>query len=150
VPKVHQPRNNPQKAKENLMISNTLKSFQTAALVPLAMLCLATAAQAQTAMPMAPAASMPMGGMHAGTGGSADMKQSMMGGMDGMQKMPMSGDTDKDFAMMMKMHHQGAVDMAQMELAHGKSPAMKAMAKNIIAAQKKEIAHFDGWLATQK
>lgn len=88
--------------------------------------------------------------MQKGTGGSTDMKQSMMTGMDSMQKMPMSGDTDKDFAMMMKIHHQQAVDMAQMELAHGKSPAMKVMAKQIIAAQKKEIAKFDQWLAKQK
>lgn len=73
-----------------------------------------------------------------------------MTGMDSMQKMPMSGDTDKDFAMMMKIHHQQAVDMAQMELANGKSPAMKTMAKQIIAAQKKEIANFDQWLAKQK
>ncbi len=86
---------------------------------------------------------------HAGAG-SADMKQSMMSGMDGMQKMQMSGDTDKDFATMMKMHHQQAVEMAQMELAHGKSPEMKAMSKKIIAAQKKEIAEFDRWLAKQK
>ncbi len=73
-----------------------------------------------------------------------------MTGMDSMQKMPMSGDTDKDFAMMMKIHHQQAVDMAKMELTHGRSPAMKAMAKQIIAAQKKEIAQFDQWLAKQK
>ena len=82
--------------------------------------------------------------------GSDDMKKSTMPGMDGMQKMPMSGDTDKDFAMMMKMHHQKGVEMAQMELDHGKSPAMKAMAKKIIAAQNKEIAQFDQWLAKQK
>ena len=67
-----------------------------------------------------------------------------------MQKMPMSGDVDKDFAMMMKMHHQQAVTMAEMELAHGKSDAMKDMARKIIAAQKKEIASFDQWLAKQK
>ena len=78
------------------------------------------------------------------------MKQSMMGGMESMKNMQMSGDTDRDFAMMMKIHHQGAVDMAQMELAHGKSSAMKDMARKIIAAQKKEIAQFDRWLATQK
>ena len=78
------------------------------------------------------------------------MKHSMMGSMDGMKNMPMSGDPDKDFAMMMKIHHQGAVDMAEMELAHGKSPAMKDMARKIIAAQKKEIAQFDRWLAAQK
>ena len=132
------------------MNSKMLKSFRTATLVPLTVLSLATVAHAQTATPMASSASMPMGAMQSGSGGSADMKQSMMSGMDSMQKMQMSGDTDKDFAMMMKIHHQGAVDMAQMELAHGKSPVMKAMAKNIIAAQKKEIAQFDRWLATQK
>lgn len=78
------------------------------------------------------------------------MKSSMAMGMDKMQKMPMSGDTDKDFAMMMKMHHQQGVDMARMELEHGKSPEMKKMAKQIIAAQNKEIAQFDRWLAQQK
>ncbi len=82
--------------------------------------------------------------------GPHDMKASMMMGMDGMQKMPMSGDTDKDFAMMMKMHHQQALNMAEMELANGKSPEMKTMAKQIIVAQKKEIAQFDKWLAKQK
>ncbi len=74
----------------------------------------------------------------------------MMTGMDGMNKMTMSGDIDKDFAMMMKIHHQQAVDMSEMKVAHGKSPAMKAMAKQIIAAQKKEIAKFDQFLAKQK
>ena len=52
--------------------------------------------------------------------------------------------------MMMKMHHQQAVEMAQMELANSKSPEMKAMAKNIISAHKKEIAEFEKWLAKQK
>ncbi|MBT9491380.1 MAG: DUF305 domain-containing protein [Paucibacter sp.] len=79
--------------------------------------------------------------------GSADMKQAMMMGMDGMQKMPMSGDTDMDFAMMMKMHHQQALNMAEMQLKQGKSPEMKAMAKRIIVAQKKEIGEFDRWMA---
>ena len=89
-------------------------------------------------------------GMKSGMTGSEGMKKSMMTGMEGMQKMTMSGDTDKDFAMMMKMHHQQAVEMAEMELANGKSPEMKTMARNIIAAQKKEIAQFDKWLAKQK
>ena len=130
------------------MNSKLLKSLCAAMLVPLTVLSLATAAQAQTAM--TPSASMPMRGMQSAADSSADMMKSMMSGMDSMQKMRMSGDTDKDFAMMMKIHHQGAVNMAEMELAHGKSPVMKAMAKNIIAAQKKEIAQFDRWLATQK
>ena len=131
-----------------------LKTFnpgKALCLVPIAALCLASApAHAQTAPAMAPSASMPMGQMQKGAGGSHDMKANMMMGMEGMQKMPMSGNTDKDFAMMMKMHHQQALDMAEMELANGKSPEMKSMAKQIIVAQKKEIAQFDKWLAKQK
>ena len=131
-----------------------LKTFnlgRAVCFVPIAALWLASASvQAQTAPAMAPSANMPMGQMQKGTAGSHDMKASMMMGMEGMQKMSMSGDTDKDFAMMMKMHHQQALNMAEMQLAHGKSPEMKTMAKQIIVAQKKEIAQFDKWLAKQK
>ena len=132
------------------MTSPFRSAVRIAILIPASALCFVAVSHAQGAEIMAPAASMAMDSKHHGATGSADMKQSMMSGMDSMKSMQMSGDTDKDFAMMMKMHHQGAVDMAQMELAHGKSPAMKEMAKKIIAAQKKEIAQFDRWLATQK
>ena len=74
------------------------------------------------------------------------MSHSMMSNMDNMKKMKSTGDVDKDFAMMMKMHHEGALDMAKMELASGKSPELKKMAKEIIASQTKEIARFDTWL----
>ena len=98
----------------------------------------------------APTMTMPMESSKSGSAGLQDMQKSMMSGMDKMQKMPMSGNTDKDFAMMMKLHHQQALNMAEMELANGKSAEMKAMAKQIIAAQRKEIAQFDKWLAKQK
>jgi len=130
----------------------TTRSSCAMRLVQIASLCLvATVAQAQTPPAMSShSASMPKGQMQQGAMGSADMKQAMMKGMDGMQKTPMSGDTDMDFAMMMKMHHQQALDMAQMQLKHGKSPEMKAMARRIIAAQKKEIAEFDRWMTKHK
>ena len=86
-----------------------------------------------------------MGTMHA-----TDMKAHMMKSMQGMQSMTMTGNTDKDFAAMMRMHHQCAVEMAQMQLAHGKNAEMNAMAKKIVASQKKEIAQFDTWIAKQK
>ena len=128
-----------------------LNPIKALCLVPLTALWLASAAaQAQTAPAMAASAGMPHGQMQKGAAGSRDLKESMMMGMDGMQKMQMSGDIDKDFAMMMKMHHQQAVNMAEMEIAHGKSPEMKTLAKRIIVAQKKEIAQFDRWLAKQK
>lgn len=129
----------------------TTYPFKAACLVPFAALWLVSAsAQAQTAPATTPSANMPMGQMHKGAAGPHDMKGSMMMDMDAMQKMQMSGDTDKDFATMMKMHHQQALKMAQMQLDMGKSPEMKSMAKQIIAAQKKEIAQFDQWLAKHK
>ena len=130
-------------------MKHKMSTLKATCLVPLMALWVA-AAQAQTAPATAPSASMPMGQMHKGAAGPNDMKASMMMGMESMQQMPSSGDTDKDFAMMMKLHHQQALNMAEMELANGKSAEMKAMAKQIIAAQKKEIAQFDKWLAKQK
>ena len=130
------------------MKSKTLNSIRALWLGPITALCLmSSGALAQTPPPAGASSSMPPGHMQMG---SDDMKKSMMNGMEGMQNMPMSGDTDKDFATMMKMHHQRGVNMAQMELANGKSPEMKAMAKKIIVAQKKESAEFDKWLAKHK
>ena len=83
-----------------------------------------------------------MPGMAAG----GDMHGSMMGMMKNMETMKMTGDADRDFAGMMKVHHQGAIDMARMELKSGKDAKMRAMAKRIIEAQQKEIKEFDRWL----
>ena len=76
-----------------------------------------------------------------------DMKGMMKDNNDKMSSMKMTGNTDVDFAMMMRIHHLGAIDMAQVQLRDGKDPQMKKMAKAIIAAQKKEIAQFDKFLA---
>ena len=97
-----------------------------------------------------PADSTAQSQMKAGMGSDCHgMDHSKMKGSN-MHDMPMSGDPDKDFAMMMKMHHQKGVEMAEMELKQGKSAEMKAMAKKIIEAQKKEIAQFDRWLGNQQ
>ena len=81
-----------------------------------------------------------------------------MQGMQGMMKdhnakmesLKMTGNVDVDFALMMRSHHSGAIDMAQAELRDGRDPQMKKMAMAIIAAQKKEIAQFDKFLAKNK
>ncbi len=92
----------------------------------------------------------PMPGMTRGhPGGQAE--GSMMSGMDKMMKdmaaVPMTGNADQDFVGMMKPHHQGAIEMARYELAHGKDPAMLKMARDIIAAQEKEITEMNAWQA---
>ena len=76
-----------------------------------------------------------------------DMKVMMKDMSDKMSAMPMTGNQDVDFARMMRMHHQGAIDMAQPELRNGQQPEMRKLAKDIIAAQKKEIVLIDKFLA---
>ena len=81
-------------------------------------------------------------------GGAALMEanRTMMEAMDGMQP---TGDTDRDFVTMMIAHHQGAIDMAKVELAHGDDPEIRAMAEAIIAAQEAEIVEMREWLTSR-
>ncbi|OSZ77122.1 hypothetical protein CAP36_11950 [Chitinophagaceae bacterium IBVUCB2] len=67
-----------------------------------------------------------------------------------MNSMTMTGNVDKDFVMMMKVHHEAAVEMAQNEVSHGKKYDMKKMAQKIIEDQNKEIKEFNDWLAKNK
>lgn len=114
----------------------------------LAATCVTTTALAQT--PAAkPAASSAMAGHMPGMShGGGDMKNMMKGMNDEMANMTMSGDPDVDFAKMMRIHHVGALDMANAHLKEGKNPQMLKLAKEIIAAQKKEIALMDKFIAT--
>jgi Domain of unknown function (DUF305) len=51
-----------------------------------------------------------------------------------------SGDIDRDFVAMMNPHHQGAIDMAVIELRYGKNEQLRRIAQEIIVDQMQEIA----------
>ena len=82
--------------------------------------------------------------------GNMDMKGMMKGMSEKMSSMKMSGNPDVDFAMMMRIHHEGAIRMAEVELRDGKEASMKKMAKDIISAQRKEIAQIDKFINTHQ
>ncbi len=61
--------------------------------------------------------------------------------------MSFTGNTDVDFVKGMVPHHQGAIDMARIELQYGKDPEIRKLAEDIVKAQESEIAFMNAWLA---
>ncbi|WP_009478874.1 DUF305 domain-containing protein [Rhodococcus sp. JVH1] len=53
---------------------------------------------------------------------------------------------DRQWLTMMIEHHEGAIDMANTELADGENPEVKQMATGIVTAQQKEIADMQAAL----
>lgn len=58
-----------------------------------------------------------------------------------------TGNADVDFVRGMIAHHQGAIDMAKVELEHGKDADIRKLAQDVITAQEGEIAMMKEWLA---
>jgi uncharacterized protein (DUF305 family) len=82
-----------------------------------------------------------------GTGEKADdaFKAAMMKMHQGMM-VSYSGNADVDFVESMIPHHQGAIDMAKIELQYGKDPEMKKLAGQIVQARETEIRQMQAWL----
>lgn len=115
----------------------------------------ATLATAQSTGPMKGMDGGSMAGMSA-----SDMKgmgnQNMMAmnaNMAAMRKMHTAmmnakgSSADVTFARKMLAHHQGAIDMAQIEIKYGADAEAKRMAKQMIAEQSKSKTELQAWLA---
>ena len=109
----------------------------------------------------------PTGGDPAGQMGGSMKGQNDSSAMNG--AMMMSGDMEKDMAMMTDMmvkkldgsdshydhrfidlmipHHEGAIMMAKDALAHANKPELKQMARNVITSQQTEIDEMKNWRA---
>jgi uncharacterized protein (DUF305 family) len=67
-----------------------------------------------------------------------------------MKSMTPTGDADNDFAMMMLVHHGGAMDLSRVEIASGRDSGMVALARRIDSASRKEMAELDSFLVKNK
>lgn len=69
-----------------------------------------------------------------------ELEAGMTAMMEAMHGFDASGDPDVDFLAMMIPHHQGAIEMARVLLVHGRDPATRRLAEDIIASQSVEVA----------
>lgn len=81
---------------------------------------------------------MDMGGMEM-NGMSQDEMMTHLNGLSG-------SEFDTAFLEGMIAHHQGAVEMAEAQLADGENPQALALAEKIITDQESEIAEMQGML----
>jgi uncharacterized protein (DUF305 family) len=95
---------------------------------------------------------MPMHSMMPRDSDSAATKGYKAAMMKMMRDMPReaTGNADIDFMQQMKVHHQSAIDMAEVVLANGRDDEVRKLAREIIEAQKREIGEIDSWLARNK
>jgi hypothetical protein len=79
-------------------------------------------------------------GRPSATEGFVTRMDAAVGRMHSAMHVSPSGDPDRDFARMMIPHHQGAIDMALVELRYGKDERLRRLAQGIIVEQQQEIA----------
>ena len=88
---------------------------------------------------------------HTGGNAAARFAREMDAGMQQMMRdmhaPGYSGNPDVDFLAMMIAHHQGAIEMARLQLIHGRDPLVRQLAEEIIAGQATEIAAMRARLA---
>lgn len=84
--------------------------------------------------------------------GMPGMMGHMHRNMEHMQGMgrQMTGDPDHDFARMMVMHHQGAIRMAEEEVANGTDSQLKEIAKKTMASNQGDIEKLQSFLKTHQ
>lgn len=79
-------------------------------------------------------------------GGSPAMQAAMERMQRDMAAMRMTGDADRDWAMMMRRHHEAAIEMSRAHHGAGRDREIERMAQKTIEDQTREIRQLDEWM----
>ena len=69
--------------------------------------------------------------------------------MSRMESMPKTNDPEIDFPKMMMMHHQGAINMGNVQIQSGSNDSLKRFSQKMIATQQQEIQELNSILASE-
>ncbi|WP_197464100.1 DUF305 domain-containing protein [Rufibacter sp. DG15C] len=84
------------------------------------------------------------------SGSNNKMMDLMHDNMSDMQKIKMTGDPDRDFALLMATHHKGALDMAKEEAESGQDTMLVNMARKTLQTQQDERDRLERFADAQK
>lgn len=65
---------------------------------------------------------------------------------DAMKAVDYTGNPDVDFVAKMIPHHEGAINMAKVELQYGKNPRIRRLAEIIVKSQGAQVVKMRDWL----
>jgi uncharacterized protein (DUF305 family) len=73
------------------------------------------------------------------------LHEAMLGGMNGMRGLSLTGNPDEDFVTAVLHQHRHTLAIAHTQLKHTKDPQVREQAQSIAATSEKEIAHLQRW-----
>lgn len=77
------------------------------------------------------------------------MMDSMHAMMSRMEALPKTDDPEIDFPRMMILHHQGAINMGNVQIHEGKNDSLKRFSQKMIEAQQMEIQQLSSILSSE-
>ena len=91
------------------------------------------------------------GAAHTHQGGSeSDLAEAIKTETSKMKDIKTTGNSDKDYEMLMQAHHEDAIKMSKAEVAHGHHAELKKMAQKMMADDEKEVKTFKDYLSSNK
>lgn len=86
--------------------------------------------------------------MAAGGNASEQLRAATEGTLNQMQSAALNGDPDHDYAHLLILHHQDAIELAEVEVQNGQNEELKAIAQQIIDNNQQEIGELETWVST--
>lgn len=86
--------------------------------------------------------------MGAGGDVSEQLRSATEGTLNQLQSAGLNGDPDHDYAHLLILHHQDAVEMAEVQVQHGQNEELKALAQQIIDNNQQEISELETWVSS--